>query len=62
MALQTPKQRAANARFEKKNVNQWGKKKVVKQKTEFPISRGWIAALVFLVCGGAVLEIIRLLF
>ena len=27
MALQTPKQRAANARFEKKNTNQWGKPK-----------------------------------
>lgn len=32
------------------------------EKVEYPISKGWIALLVFLVCGGAVLELIRIFF
>ena len=62
MALQTPKQRAANASFEKKNTNQWGKPKKENTKTEYPVSKSWLFVLLFLVCGGAILELIRLIF
>lgn len=61
-AIQTPKQRLANAKFEKKNVNKWGKPTPKDEKVELPLSKTWIVLLVFLVCGGALLEIVRLLF
>jgi len=60
-AIQTPKQRAANAKFEKKVTSSWGKAKPTKAKSEFPLSSTWIILLVFLVCGGAILELLRLL-
>ncbi|ODV80482.1 uncharacterized protein CANTADRAFT_151128 [Suhomyces tanzawaensis NRRL Y-17324] len=62
MALQTPKQRAANAKFAKKNTNKQGKPRDVAVKTEFPLPKSWIFVLLFLVCGGAVLELIRFFF
>ncbi|RLV94131.1 hypothetical protein JA1_001949 [Spathaspora sp. JA1] len=62
MAIQTPKQRAANAKFEKKNVNQWGKPKPDSPKEGFAVSKTWLFVLLFLVCGGAILELIRLIF
>ncbi|QBM85664.1 Ribosome associated membrane protein RAMP4 [Metschnikowia aff. pulcherrima] len=62
MAYQTPKQKAANAKFAKLNVNKQGKPRKKSEKIDFPISRTWVLLLVFLVCGGAVLELIRMLF
>ncbi|CAN3372670.1 protein Ysy6p [Diutina rugosa] len=62
MALQTRKQREANAQFEKKVTKSWGKKRAAANKTEFPLSKPWIIVLVFLVCGGAILELIRMFF
>ncbi|CAD1809567.1 unnamed protein product [Candida parapsilosis] len=62
MALQTPKQRAANAKFEKKVTKHWGKPKSDKEKVEYPVSKTWLFVLLFLVAGGAVLELIRMLF
>lgn len=32
------------------------------QKIDYPVSKWWIGVLVFLVCGGAVLELIRIFF
>ncbi|KAG5421405.1 hypothetical protein I9W82_000495 [Candida metapsilosis] len=58
MALQTPKQRAANAKFEKKVTKQWGKPKSDKDKVEYPVSKMWLFVLLFLVAGGAILELI----
>ena len=61
MALQTPKQRAANARFEKRILIN-GETKKENTKTEYPVSKSWLFVLLFLVCGGAILELIRLIF
>ncbi|PVH22521.1 hypothetical protein CXQ85_005091 [Candidozyma haemuli] len=60
--LQTPKQRQANAKFAKKNVNKQGKPRDTQKKTEFPVSKTWIFVLAFLICGGAVLELVRMFF
>lgn len=59
---QTLKQRQANAKFAKKNINKQGKPRDVKKKTEFPVSKTWIFVLTFLICGGAVLELVRYFF
>lgn len=61
-ALQTPRQRAANAKFASINTKKQGKPRAKAEAVQFPISKGWIFALVFLVCGGAVLELLRLFF
>ncbi|AGO11826.1 AaceriADR055Cp [[Ashbya] aceris (nom. inval.)] len=62
MALQTPKQRAANLRFAKANEKKVGKKKKTGSKTEYPISKTWILVLLFLLVGGGILELVSLLF
>ncbi|OVF09852.1 hypothetical protein A9F13_04g03685 [Clavispora lusitaniae] len=62
MAVQTPKQRAANAKFAKLNTKKQGKPRAKTEPVKFPISKGWMLVLAFLVCGGAVLEILRLFF
>lgn len=62
LALQTPKQRAANAKWSKKIHNQHGKPKSTKSEFKFPVSKFWVVMLVFLVCGGAVLELLRMFF
>lgn len=62
MPQQTLKQRQANAKFAKKNINKQGKPRDVKKKTEFPVSKTWIFVLTFLICGGAVLELVRYFF
>ncbi|KAF2198251.1 hypothetical protein GQ43DRAFT_474703 [Delitschia confertaspora ATCC 74209] len=62
---QTPQQRAANARFEETQKKKMGKPvTAVKRKEEFrsPISKGWIIILGFVVCGGLIVELLRLLF
>lgn len=66
MAVQTPKQRMANEKFNKniEKNRKYGKKKTVKnvQDDKLPISKYWIIALVFLLMGGGILEILRLFF
>jgi hypothetical protein len=62
---QTPQQRAANARFAKQQESKMGKPAVTivkQQKQKSPISMGWVVALGIVLCGGALLEIIRLFF
>lgn len=61
MAVQTPKQRLANAKFNKKNekYRKYGKKKESKtDKTPPMISKTWLGILLFLLVGGGVLELI----
>ncbi|KAK6202892.1 uncharacterized protein RJT21DRAFT_2261 [Scheffersomyces amazonensis] len=62
MALQTPKQRVANSKFAKKNVGKQGKPRDVEEKVQIPVSRTWLFVLIFLVVGGGILELIRLIF
>lgn len=62
---QTPQQRAANAKFAKSEQAKRGKPQgQVKRKEEFksPISKGWIAVLAFVVCGGLIFELLRMFF
>ncbi len=66
MAVQTPKQRKANEKFNKKieKNRKYGKKKVSKKdpNDKLPVSKYWIIALLFLLVGGGVLELVNLLF
>lgn len=66
MAVQTPKQRIANEKFNKKieKTRKYGKKKINKkdQKDKLPISKYWIIGLLFLLVGSGVLELISLIF
>jgi len=39
-----------------------GKPRKVAEKFEYPISKSWLLVLLFLVCGGALLELIRFIF
>lgn len=60
--MQTPKQRQANTKFAKKNLNKQGKPREKEEEVEFPVSKTWLFVLLFLVCGGAVLELLRIIF
>ncbi|KAK6455214.1 uncharacterized protein RJT20DRAFT_129933 [Scheffersomyces xylosifermentans] len=62
MALQTPKQRASNEKFYKKNTAKQGKPRHVEEKVQLPVSKTWLFVLLFLVIGGGVLELIRFFF
>ncbi|KAL3235359.1 hypothetical protein RNJ44_00118 [Nakaseomyces bracarensis] len=63
MAVQTPKQRLANEKFNKNIEKQrkYGKKKP-EAKQPLPISKTWLYIILFLLIGGGVLEVISLLF
>lgn len=61
MAIQTPRQRAANQRFAKANENKLGKPKK-QQKTKYPISNTWMFVLLFLLVGGGIIELFCLFF
>lgn len=63
MAIQTPRQRLANEKWAKKNEKKLGKPKVKAkdQVSKSPISKPWIIALIFLLIGGAILELVSLL-
>jgi len=61
---QTPQQRKANAKFAKAQDSARGKPESAikkKDKAKPPISKGWVLLLVFVVCGGVVFEVLRLL-
>lgn len=63
MAVQTPKQRLANEKFNKNIEKQrkYGKKKP-EPKRKLPISKTWLYIILFLLIGGGVLEVFSLLF
>ncbi|OBA23565.1 hypothetical protein METBIDRAFT_36013, partial [Metschnikowia bicuspidata var. bicuspidata NRRL YB-4993] len=61
-AYQTPKQKAANAKFAKLNVDKQGKPRKKVETIRSPVSKRWMGLLLFLICGGAVLELLRILF
>ncbi|KAK2812343.1 hypothetical protein FQN50_001342 [Emmonsiellopsis sp. PD_5] len=59
---QTPTQRRANERYAKHEASKRGKPEaVVKQKQKFksPLSVGWVVVLAFVVCGGMIFELLR---
>ncbi|CCH57851.1 hypothetical protein TBLA_0A00510 [Henningerozyma blattae CBS 6284] len=62
MAIQTPKQRIANQKFNKKieQSRKLGKKKVkeVDPSSKPALSKSWIYLLAFLIIGGGILELI----
>ncbi|QLG70841.1 hypothetical protein HG535_0A07840 [Zygotorulaspora mrakii] len=62
MAVQTPKQRIANEKFNKRveKHRKYGKKKVKGDgsKFNFPISKTWLFVLAFLLVGGGLLELL----
>ncbi|SJM86320.1 uncharacterized protein ZBIST_2796 [Zygosaccharomyces bailii] len=64
MAIQTPKQRIANQKFNKRNekFRKYGKKKETPQQWQLPVSRGWLILLGFLIVGGGVLELLSQFF
>ncbi|KAK4952115.1 hypothetical protein LTR10_010035 [Elasticomyces elasticus] len=65
---QTPQQRRANAQFAKNEEAKRGKpqsalKKKVENKVEkLPVSKGWLYLLLFVVCGGIIFELVRIVF
>ncbi|KAK4615554.1 hypothetical protein CLAFUW4_10405 [Fulvia fulva] len=63
---QTPQQRKANAAFAKKQEAKMGKPEsslpVKKEKKEKPpISPFWVYTLIFVVCGGLIFELLRMI-
>ncbi|KAK5676097.1 hypothetical protein LTS10_011387 [Elasticomyces elasticus] len=68
LLTQTPQQRRANAQFAKNEEAKRGKpqsalKKKVENKVEkLPVSKGWLYLLLFVVCGGIVFELVRIVF
>lgn len=60
MAIQTPKQRLANEKFNKniEKHRKFGKAKPAKVDDKPQLSNYWIYALLFLLVGGGVLEIL----
>ncbi|KAL1304805.1 hypothetical protein AAFC00_003733 [Neodothiora populina] len=65
--VQTPQQRRANEAFARKQESKMGKPAAVvtkKQTTpaKSPVSRIWLILLIFVVCGGLIFELLRILF
>ncbi|KAM0802585.1 hypothetical protein BDR22DRAFT_794265, partial [Usnea florida] len=61
---QTPQQRKANERYARQEAAKRGKpESAIKQKQKFnpPISPVWIGILIFVLCGGIIFEVLRLL-
>ncbi|KAF2209956.1 hypothetical protein CERZMDRAFT_91274 [Cercospora zeae-maydis SCOH1-5] len=71
---QTPQQRRANAAYAAREQKKMGAptdireslnnaSQKAKQKTEkAPISKGWLYLMLFVVCGGLIFELLRLIF
>ncbi|KAK5796815.1 hypothetical protein VI817_006098 [Penicillium citrinum] len=63
LQAQTPQQRRANERFAKNEAAKRGKGPITKPKqaSKSPISAGWVVPvlLAFVVCGGLLLELLR---
>ncbi|KAL3463758.1 hypothetical protein BJX64DRAFT_256109 [Aspergillus heterothallicus] len=59
---QTPQQRRANEKFAKLEAAKRGKSKATSAKHNSPkpsLSTGWVALLAFVVCGGLIFELLR---
>ncbi|KAJ5739683.1 hypothetical protein N7533_012467 [Penicillium manginii] len=59
---QTPQQRRANDRFARSEAAKRGRgptTKAPKQNTKSPLSAGWVVVLAFVVCGGLLLELLK---
>ncbi|OQD76823.1 hypothetical protein PENDEC_c003G03447 [Penicillium decumbens] len=58
---QTPQQRRANERFAKSEAAKRGKgpSTKAKQASKSPVSASWVLILAFVVCGGLILELLR---
>ncbi|CAG8288504.1 unnamed protein product [Penicillium olsonii] len=59
---QTPQQRRANDRFAKTEAAKRGKAPTTvkpKKNTKSPLSATWVVLLAFVVCGGLLLELLR---
>ncbi|OQE00090.1 hypothetical protein PENVUL_c058G09096 [Penicillium vulpinum] len=60
---QTPQQRRANDRFAKTEAAKRGKAPITvkpKKNTKSPLSASWVVLLAFVVCGGLLLELLRI--
>ncbi|KAJ5122847.1 hypothetical protein N7448_003981 [Penicillium atrosanguineum] len=60
---QTPQQRRANERFAKNEAAKRGKgpsSTKPKQASKSPISASWVVVLAFVVCGGLLLELLKI--
>ncbi|ORY16243.1 hypothetical protein BCR34DRAFT_531809 [Clohesyomyces aquaticus] len=60
---QTPQQRAANAKFARREEAKMGKPVSAvqhKKDQKAPISKGWIILLAFALCGGVIFELVRM--
>ncbi|KAG5355947.1 hypothetical protein CJU89_5663 [Yarrowia sp. B02] len=58
---QTPAQKRANAKFAAQQEKKMGKPRPEEKKEvrELPISKTWLLVLAFVVCGGAVFEVLK---
>ncbi|KAL4886376.1 hypothetical protein BJY04DRAFT_179049 [Aspergillus karnatakaensis] len=58
---QTPQQRRANDKFAKHEASKRGKPRTttIKQSSKPSLSTGWVALLAFVVCGGLIFELLR---
>jgi len=62
---QTPQQKRANQLYEKREAAKRGKPLSETKKAEVkkaPISKFWIAALLFVLVGGTIFELVRMFF
>ncbi|BDD56505.1 hypothetical protein MAP00_001953 [Monascus purpureus] len=62
--VQTPQQRKANEKYARREVAKRGKGQIPpkqKQKPKAPVSMGWIAILAFVICGGLIFELMRII-
>ncbi|KAJ5291126.1 hypothetical protein N7478_000377 [Penicillium angulare] len=60
---QTPQQRRANDRFAKSEAAKRGKAPVANKPKQTPkasLSAGWVVVLAFVVCGGLLLELLKI--
>ncbi|EPS31298.1 hypothetical protein POX_h09590 [Penicillium oxalicum] len=59
---QTPQQRRANEKFAKSEAAKRGRGPTVAKprQSKSPISMGWLVLLAFVVCGGLILELFRI--
>ncbi|KAL4737785.1 hypothetical protein BDV11DRAFT_206485 [Aspergillus similis] len=59
---QTPQQRRANEKFAKHEASKRGKPKTttIKHNAKPSLSTGWVVLLAFVVCGGLIFELLRI--
>ncbi|KAL4745074.1 hypothetical protein BDW72DRAFT_66716 [Aspergillus terricola var. indicus] len=59
---QTPQQRRANEKFAKHEAYKRGKPKTttIKHNAKPSLSTGWVVLLAFVVCGGLIFEVLRI--